>query len=312
MNELRMKVWSLCFLFFLVFFFQSQAQEFNAKVVIDHRQIQGTNVSVFETLEGALTEFVNNRNWTDNEYLPGEQIECNFFLNLTDVEDKTYTGSLMVTARRPIYNASISTTLLNIVDNDFTFTYDEYDQLVFNKTSLKQDLTAIFAFYIYTVLGVDADTFERYGGTFYYNQAQSIANTALSSDDLNDAGWDRLDSEQNRAVLISELISSEFKLLRSYLYSYHRKGLDVMADDPDKGVKTILNEIRTLESVDSRAKSSYLMQVFFDAKSDEIQSIVREYDEEKFKKLSIQKDELITLLKKLDPGRSSEYGRLSK
>lgn len=306
-----MRLFCLYGIFAFAFGSQMMAQEINAKVVIDYRQIQGTNVSVFQTLETALTEFVNNNNWTDNEYQPNERIECNFFISLSSSSDNTYSGSVTITARRPIYNASISTTMLNLVDDDFTFTYNEFDQLIFNKNSLTQDLTAVFGYYIYIILGVDADSFKEFGGNSYFNEAVSIVNTAKSSNNLNESGWDRLGSERNRGVLISEMMASEFRPLRSYIYKYHRQGLDVMTDDVDKGAEVILSGLSSLEKVADKNPSSYAMQIFFDVKSDELQSIVKEMNTDDEEAVQRKKD-IINLLKKLDPGRLQAYDKLSQ
>ena len=310
MNKPIYKGITLVVFFVSVFATQMQAQEINAKVTIDHRQIQGTNVSVFNTLETALTEFVNNQRWSNDEYLPNERVDCNFFINLSSVDDNVYSGSLTVTARRPIYNASISTTILNLVDNDFEFTYNEFDQLIFNKNSLTQDLTAVFAFYAYTVLGIDADTFRELGGSSFYDEAMSIVNSAQSASALSEGGWDRLGSKRNRHVFISELLSSDFTPLRRYLYQYHRQGLDVMAANADQGSEAILDGLNSLEQVVSKSPSSYTMLLFFDVKTDEIQSIIREMDT-KDEAVATEKAELITKLKKLDPSRVKEYDKLS-
>lgn len=282
-----------------------QAQEINATVTVEHRQIQGTNVSVFETLKGALTEFINNRKWTDDEYQPNERIECNFLLNLTSNEGTSYSGTLSVTARRPIYNASLNTTILNLVDEKFTFTYNEFDQLVFNKNSLTQDLTADIAFYIYTILGVDADTFREYGGDPYYNTAMSVVNSAQSSNVLSSTGWDRLQDKRNRSVLITQLMSTDFRPFRSYLYLYHMKGLDVMWDDAEKGGKAILDGLSMLEKVSADEPASYTMLLFFDVKNIEIQNIITNLDLDEERKKT-----LVNTLKKIDPSRLSTYDKL--
>lgn len=302
----------LYFILLLVFTFSSQvqAQEINAKVAIDHRQIQGTNVSVFQTLETALTEFVNNQRWTNDDYQPEERIDCNFFISLNSNEGSVYSGSITVTARRPIYNASISTTLLNLVDNDLRFTYNEFDQLIFNKNSLTQDLTAVLAFYVYTILGLDADSFNEFGGDNYYNEAIGIVNSAQSASGLYEKGWDRLGSKRNRHVLISELLSSEFKPFRSYLYQYHRHGLDMMAESVAAGAEVIIKGIDQLEEVAVNAPASYTMLLFFDVKTDEIQNIIREMDTEDTA-VAQERENLIARLKKLDPSRVQVYDRLS-
>lgn len=307
--KLKNKVQLLLLLMTATCSLQVVAQEINAKVEIDHRSIQGTNVSVFETLESSLNDFVNNKRWTNESYEPNERIECNFFLNIISVTGTTFTGSLTVTARRPIYNSSINTTLVNLVDNDFSFTYNEFDQLVFNKNSLSQDLTAVIGFYVYTIIGLDADSFQKKGGDTYFSTAMSIVNSAQSSPDLNEAGWDRLGSSKNRHMLISQLISSEFSPLRIYSYNYHRLGLDVMADDAEKGADVIISELSTLERVATNSPSSYAMLLFFDSKTSEIQSILKEMKRDDQKE---DKDAAIATLKKVDVSRVQTYSKLLK
>lgn len=281
------------------------AQEINATVTIDHRQIQGTNVSVFETLETSLTDFINNRKWTNQDYLASERIECNFLLNLRNNEGSSYSGSLTVTARRPIYNAAINTTLLNLVDDKFKFSYNEFDPLVLNVNSLTQDLTAVVGFYVYMVLGLDADSFTKYGGDPYYNTAISIVNSAQSSNVLSNDGWDRLDKDPNRHALVSQLINAEFRPLREYMYTYHLQGLDVMAEDVDQGGKAIVDGLSTLVKVYENSPASYAMLLFFDVKYIEINNIIKNLDMEDAKKKSI-----VELLKRIDPSRVKAYDRL--
>ena len=282
------------------------AQEISAGVTLDYSQLQGTNVSAFKTLEAALNEFLNNRTWTDQEYLQSERIECNFTLTITAIKEGAYEGSLAVTARRPIYNTSINTTLINLIDNDVKFKYKEFDPLVFNKNSLSQDITAILGFYVYMILGVDGDTFKEFGGDVYYNEAMDIVNSAQSSATLQSGGWDRLGSKKNRSLLVSEVLSSEFKEYRSYNYRYHRLGLDVMADDVEKGAAVIIDGLSDLVKVNENNPSSYTMQLFLDAKNVELQNIVSEMDESNAE----QRKEVITKLKTLDPGRVKAYERL--
>lgn len=283
------------------------AQEINAKVKIDYRAIQGTNTSVFQTLETSLNEFVNNQRWSNDTYDQDERIECNFFLTLLSNEGNSYTASLAVTARRPIYNASISTTLINLVDNDLTFTYNEFDQLIFNKNSLSQDLTAVIGFYAYTILGIDADTFSKSGGEKHFANAMDVVNSAKSSSSLNEAGWDRLASKKNRHMLISQITSPAFEPLRTYTYMYHRQGLDLLADDLEKGADNILSNLKSLERVAVTTPASYTMLLFFDAKTIEIQSLLKEMKDED--QLEVKKQAVATL-KKLDPSRVKAYNKL--
>ncbi len=288
----------------------AKAQEINAAVSIDYSQIQGTNVSVFKTLEAALNEFLNNRTWTDQEYLQNERVDCNFNLTISKAESDIYSASLAVSARRPIYNASINTTLINLIDNDIKFQYKEFDPLVFNRNSLSQDLTAIFGFYVYMILGIDGDTFKEFGGDAHFDEARSISNNAQSSTALKSGGWDRLGLKQNRTLYVSQITSSEFRPYRSYVYRYHRLGLDVMADDVKKGEKVILDGLPDLKKINDNSPSSYTMQLFFDVKNVEIQNIIKEMDAEDAT-VAQQKKELITMLKRLDPSRLQVYEKLN-
>ena len=301
------KIFALSFL--LLFLLQTgqeiAAQEINATVTVEHRQIQGTNVSVFKTLESSLTEFVNNRRWTDQDYLASERIDCNFILNLESNEGSRYSGTLTVSARRPVYNAAFNTTLINLVDKKIKFNYNEYDQLVLNINSLTQDLTAVVGFYVYVILGLDADSFARLGGDTYYNTAISIVNTAQSSNVLSEDGWDRLDKDPNRHTLISELISPEFRLLREYMYSYHRQGLDLMVENVNRGANVIIDGLSTLEKVYDDHPASYVMLLFFDVKYLEISNIIKNLDMD-----DARKKKTVELLKRLDPSRVKAYNSL--
>lgn len=309
-NNIYKQLWVMA-LMLLLSTSAMMAQEINAKVVIDHRQIQGTNVAVFETLETALTEFINNQKWTNDEYLPNERVDVSFFLNIMSNEGSLYSGSITVTARRPIYNASISTTILNLVDNDFKFIYNEFDQLIFNRNSLSQDLTAVVAFYVYTVLGLDADTFREFSGDPYYNIAMGIVNSAESNSNLYATGWDRLGSKKNRHVFMAELISPEFRPYRSYLYQYHRLGLDVMAESVDQGAKVILDNLTKLQEVEKSKPLSYTMMLFFDVKTDEYQNILSEMDNDD-EVVYAQKEKLVKSLQSLDQNRLQVYSKLLK
>ena len=103
----------------------ASGQELQAKVSVSGARMPSTvDRRVFQALQSALSDFLNNRKWTTDTYQPNEKIECSFLLNLTGSTDvDTYTASLVVQAARPIYGSGYNSPLINYQDNDLTFKY---------------------------------------------------------------------------------------------------------------------------------------------------------------------------------------------
>ncbi|WP_298541030.1 DUF4835 family protein [uncultured Aquimarina sp.] len=247
------------------------AQEFNATVVVNAEQTGNPNLQVFKTLERSVTEFINNTKWTELEYRTEERIDCSFFINILGNTNDSFSATLQVQASRPVYGAGYKTTILNINDKQFNFNYLEFQPLNFNPNSYESNLISVVAFYLYTILGVDADTFELNSGTNYYQEAKGIVNNAQGSNTL---GWNGQDGAQSRFRLNDDLLSGTFDGYRSALYTYHREGLDIMNNDLKKGKEVILESMKTLESMHRTRPNSYIMRVFFDAKADEVSGIL--------------------------------------
>lgn len=248
-----------------------QAQELNATVKVDRSKIQGTNDQVYTTLQKDLTEFINNRKWTDATFGVNERIDCTFTITVKEATDNSYKAELLVQARRPVYNSSYTTTLLNFRDTELNFDYVEFDQLEFNENSLNSNLTASIVFYIYTILGLDFDSFALKGGSAFYQQAQNIV--ALAQAQPSWTGWKAFDSDRNRHALITALTDNTSEQFREMWYTYHRKGLDEMAANPDRGRTTILSLLPVMEQIKSARPTSAIVQQFADAKLDEIVAI---------------------------------------
>lgn len=257
------------------------AQELNCKVKIGHDKIQNTDPQVFTSMERAITEFVNNRKWTSDEWAPTERIDCNILINLTakDASDQDlYTATMSIQATRPVYNSGYSTPLINFVDRDLVFHFSQYSQLQFddNRVSsgepLSSNLTAVLAFYAYFTLGLDYDSFSPSGGAAMFKRAQNIVNNAPEQSSIH--GWKAFEEKRNRYWLVDQMLSPRFDNWRKYWYSYHREGLDIMFNKPTDGRAVVLAGIATMYQLQKDNPGASLIQFFFNAKSDELMRIV--------------------------------------
>lgn len=260
-------------LFIVVIFivgFSINAQEFNATVAVNAEQTGNPNLQVFKTLERSLTEFVNNTKWTSVEYRTEERINCSFFITIVSYDNDAFSATIQVQASRPVYGSGYNTTIFNVNDKQFNFDYLEFQPLNYNPNNYESNLISVFAFYLYTILGIDADTFELNKGTDYYQEAKNIVNNAQGS---NTAGWAR-EQNPNRFRLNDDLLSGTYEGYRKAMYTYHREGLDVMYNNVKQGKEMITESMKSLQEVHNTRPNSYIMRVFFDAKADEISSIL--------------------------------------
>lgn len=283
---------------------QGHAQELNAQVQVISSKVQATNKQIYTTLETAIREFLNNRRWTDENYLPEERINCQFILNITSRNGDQFSGDLQVLYSRPVYNSSYSSPVLVTRDDKFDFQYLEFDRLDFTLNSNLSNLTSILAYYTYVIIGLDHDTFSLKGGDPYYQNAQKIVGNAEGG---NYTGWSSFDGNKNRFWLIDNLTSPAFDNLRVCLYQYHRLGLDLMYEpSQQKTAKSvIMNALMGLKEVNKQRRNSFLMQIFFDAKSQEIINIFSGGE-------PMQLADLKELLIELDATNASKYEKMGR
>jgi hypothetical protein len=258
-------------LFSILFSTVSFSQELNCTVNVIAQQTGNQNNVVFKTLEKQLTEFINNTQWTDKAFGAQERINCSMVINVNNYENDRFNATLQVSSSRPIYNSTYSSPVYNYNDKDFNFQYLEFQNLVFNPVQFESNLVSVLSFHVFMILGMDADSFALNGGDVYFKQAQTIANY---SQQLNGQGWKLEDGLQSRFALIDNLVSPTFKEIRSTMYSYHIEGLDIMADDNKKAKSQIILTLSELQKIHKRRPNSYLLRVFFDAKSDELMDIL--------------------------------------
>lgn len=260
----------LVFLIAFVAFTSLRAQEINCQIVVEAQQTGNTKLSIFKTLETSLQEFINNATWTDLDLEEHEKINCNIFINVTDYDSNNFTATIQVQSSRPIFGSSTSTPVFNFKDNQFNFNYTEFQPLDYNPNTYSSNLVSGISFYVYTILGLDADTFSLEGGQKYHEEARQIVSTAQQS---NKKGWRASDGNNTRFRINSDLLSNNFVKYREALYMYHREGLDVFHDDQEAAKKKIVESIQLLREVNNARPNSILLRTFFDSKANEIQQI---------------------------------------
>ena len=255
-------------IFFVSIF--SYAQELNCSVYINAEQTGQPNNQVFRILETQLTEFINTTAWTDKSYKNQEKIECNMSIIISNFDSNLFTATIQIQSSRPVYGSSYTSPIYNYNDKQFNFSYVEFQPLVFNINSFTSNLISVIAFHVYTIIGLDADTFELNGGEPYFAIAKQIVNIAATS---GFRGWKSTDGKQSRYSLNDALISQVYSEFHSAMYEYHINGLDLMSTSPRTAKTNIAGAINILKGINDRRPNSYLLRTFFDAKSDEIQSV---------------------------------------
>ncbi len=255
---------------FLFATFFSNSQELNCTVFIDADQTGQPNLQVFRTLETQLLEFINNTHWTNKEYKNQERIDCNMSIIISEFNNNIFRATLQIQASRPIFQSTYSSPIYNYNDKQFSFTYIEFERLNFNINNFDSNLVSVIAFHVYTILGLDADTYELNGGEGYFDTAKQIVNTAASS---GSRGWKSSDGNQSRFRFNDALVSQVYKEFHTAMYEYHRLGLDLMYQSQEDAKTNIIKAIGILKTINDRRPNSYLLRTFFDAKAEEIQSV---------------------------------------
>jgi hypothetical protein len=282
------------------------AQELRCNVTVNASKIQGTNKSVFNTLQTSLNDFMNGTKWTNHTFSEEERIDCSFFITVDEYGGTRCAASLQVQARRPVYGTSYQTIMLNHVDEDFTFDYIEFDHLDFDLRTFKSNLTSMMAFYAYLILGIDYDSFALKGGTPFFENAQTITTNAQRE---NYPGWNPYENanRKNRYWIIENILSNLYSYERNAYYKYHRMGLDRMTESPAEGRKQILLALADVKrSFESQSEiSTPYLRLFFDAKSDELINTFLEAPQS-------DRAEAYKLLKETDTFNPNKYLKISR
>lgn len=291
-------------IFFLAIFllsFSAFGQELNCRVIINADQVQTTERSIFADMETAFAQFLNDRKWTNDEYLPEERINCNFILTLDPNETQPGLGkfgaSVQILSSRPVYGTDYETVVFNFADRDWVFEYFQSQPLQFNESAFLNNITSLLAYYAYVIIGVDYDTFSEMGGTRYFQLANQVVINAQQS---GYPGWQQFNSIRNRYWLTENLLSTTFEPVRKGYYSYHIKGLDIFMDKPEEARGSVLTSLKGLRTANQSRPRSILIISFLDAKAEEITQIFNEGNPS-------QQREAYEILTALDPSRSDTF-----
>lgn len=282
---------------------QVRAQELEAKVNVNHQKINQSSTAVFDDLQQQLTEFINTRQWTNMQFRKNERIRCTFniIVNKYNESDNSFECTLSVQSVRPVYNSAYTTTAFSIQDPSFNFRFQQYDKLEFRPDVIDNELTALIAYYSYLIIGIDNDTMSPLGGTDALAVAQSIVNNAQS---FPSKGWKAFDDSKNRYAIINDMLDSGMELFRRMQYKYYREGLDIMAENADRGRAAITEAIGLLQKSHENKSLSSLPQVFTDIKADELVNIY------KGKGTTAEKEKIVEILSNINASKNSSWRQM--
>lgn len=277
-------------------------QELNCTVEVNSQQVEGTNKSVFETLQEAMSTYMNETKFSNAIFSPNEKIECRIFLTVKEYTDDRIKGELQLQLSRPVYNSTYTTTLFNFRDTKVEFAYREGDPLIFNENTVENNLTAILDYYAYLFLAIDFDSFSPKGGQPFYDRAQSVVQQAQS---IGEVGWRTFEDTKNRAAVLSSFTDTNTSGIRNLIYDYHRKGLDEMVTSPDKGRAVITESLKELKTVADNSPMSVALSLFRDSKLDELVNVYS-------KAPSSERDAAYDILQPIYPTESERLDKIKK
>ena len=263
----------LLFLCILLNSLNSYNQEIRCEVLVNSDLVNQTNQQIFVTLQKSIQEFMNSQVWTSQNWNVEERINCSIIINLTSYSGNNFKGTLQVQSQRPIYESNYNSPILNFQDLDLNFSSEEFQPLFYNTNRFDSNLISILSFYAYLIIGLDSDSFKPQGGQTFYVQAQKISNLAQQT---KNSGWISSGNRKNRYWLIDSILSKTFEEFRTTNYQYHRMGLDMMTTDQFEAKTNIANSLLNFNELNKRRPNSFLIQLFFDAKSQEIVNIFSE------------------------------------
>ncbi|MCK5857025.1 MAG: DUF4835 family protein [Bacteroidales bacterium] len=292
------------FYLLLISFFAAitiDAQELNCQVSINSQQVAISDKTKFETLQKSIYEFMNNRQWTSTKFDITERIECSIYITFgKNSSGDVYSGSVQVQSSRPVYKSAFNSIMVNVVDNDFDFTWVEHDPLDFQINSFTSNLTSVLAYYAYIIIGTDFDSFSLNGGNQYFNDAQTIVNNAQNA---RESGWKSFEGQKNRYWLIENILNSSYSDYRQFTYTYHRLGLDLLSSSMTKGRSAVMSSLKYLQKVHRNRPGLYIMNLLMDAKRDEFIGVFSEAPVN-------EKNGAKTILSEIDPAHAGDYQKM--
>ena len=291
------------FVLFLIIGSTIKSQELNCRVTVNSSKIESADTELYSTLEQSITEYMNDRKWSNAQIAVNERIECAIYITINSVEDTRYNCDIQIQASRPVYNSSYTTATFNFKDTECSFTYQEYEPLVYNENMFENNLTCILNFYAYMILGIDFDTFSPKGGEMFFQQAEKFVMMGQGS---QEAGWDAFGNNRNRAAMLAAFTEERTAPFRELLYIYHRKGFDEMSVSVDKGRKAITDAIKNhLKAIYDANSMSVLLTIFSDSKLDELVNLYSEAPQ-------TEREEVYKILSNIYPTEEQRLQQLRK
>lgn len=279
----------------------SSAQEFNCSISVSSPEVEGTDRSIYNTLQRSLYEFVNQKKWTNYSYTVEERIECTMMITIKErISTDEFKAQINVQLRRPIYKTSYNSVMLNYIDKDFTFRYLENQTLEYSDNAYASNLTSVVAYYCYILLGLDFDSYSPYGGTPYYEKAQAVVNAAQNA---QERGWKAFEGLRNRYWMVENLLNPSYSPIRDFYYNFHRIGLDQMTDNLEIGRSEITNSIDLLQKASREKPDLFILRLVLEAKSDEIVNIYTQAS-------PMDKTKVVNILREIDPANTSKYQKI--
>ena len=281
----------------------SYAQELDARVTINHSQIENTRTEVFDALQTKLTEFLNNQKWTEIPFRENEKIQCNFNItvNTYNQEENSFECSLLMNCSRPVYGSSYNTISYAVNDADFTFVFTEFDQLEYQDNQIDNNLIALLAYYAYMIIGMDLDTMAPMGGTDYFHMAEDVA---TAGENLGFPGWKAFGDSGNRFGLLNDYMDGAMEGMREFNYIYHRKGLDRMSEAPDSARAAIVDALDLLLEANRAKSMTKVAQLFTEYKRDELVNIFTK------KATKEEKEKAYEVLFSIDASQSNTWEKI--
>lgn len=279
------------------------AQELNCTVSINSEKITNTNKRVFTSMQKDIQDFLNGHRWSSYKYQQKEKIECTFAIIITEqTDEKTFKGTLQIQARRPVFNSTYYTPIFSFKDENFNFEYIEMNPLEYVDGTFTDNLVDMLAFYAYIIDGYDEDSFSKLGGTDSFNKAERIATMAQSR---TEKGWKAYEDDRNRYALVNSILDNNLKTFRDFFYTYHRLGLDQMADNAAKGSNAISSAISVLKDANQARPSCVVLSSFIESKRDEVVNIFS-------KAPADEKKSVYEVMVNVDPSQASKYETILK
>ncbi|QEC54015.1 uncharacterized protein DUF4835 [Anseongella ginsenosidimutans] len=295
---MKCKPLSCLLLFFLALAGPVLSQDLYCRVQVSHPQIQTSDNSIFQSLQQAITDFMNNRKWTSDVFAPQERIEANIIITVSEWDGNTrFKASAQIQSYRPVYGTSYNSLVFTVNDENWEFNYSEQKPLEYALTGQNENLSLLLAYYANIIAGIDYDTFSNQGGSRFFLRAQNIVNQAQNN---GSTGWRSFENTRNRYWLAENLLNTELKPIRELMYIYHHQGLDTFFENMPQGRSTLLENLELLRQANQNRPSSMLLQLFFTAKSDEIANILKQA-------APGERSKAINLLVEIDPSNAEKY-----